>query len=69
MLLLRRTSRALDGGPSERQHLLGVGREDSEWGQLPRKDYQRCVAGGHRDLGISATSVLVFAAPPCAAGT
>ncbi len=22
---------ALEGGPSERQHLLGVGREDSEW--------------------------------------
>ncbi len=69
MLLLRRAPRALEGDPSESQHLLGVSREDSEWGQLPRKDYQRCVAGGHRDLGISATSVLVFAAPPCAAGT
>ncbi len=33
------------------------------------KDYQRCVAGGHRDLGISAANVLVFAAPPCTAGT
>ncbi len=26
------------------------------------KDYQMCVAGGHRGLGISAASVLVFAA-------
>ncbi len=33
VLLLRRAPRALEGGPSERQHLLGVGREDSEWGQ------------------------------------
>ncbi len=24
---------ALEGGPSERQHLLGVGREDSNWGE------------------------------------
>ncbi len=24
--------RALEGGPSERQYLLGIGREDSEWG-------------------------------------
>ncbi len=29
--LLRRAPRALECGPSERQHLLGVGREDSEW--------------------------------------
>ncbi len=33
------------------------------------KDYQRCVAGGHRGLGISAASVRVFAAPPCTTGT
>ncbi len=33
LLLLRRVSRALGGGASERQHLLGVGREDSEWGR------------------------------------
>ncbi len=32
LLLLRRAPRALESGPSERQHLLGVGREDSEWG-------------------------------------
>ncbi len=31
LLLLRRAPRALESGPSERQHLLGVGREDSEW--------------------------------------
>ncbi len=31
--LLRRAPRALDGGPSERQYLLGVGREDIEWGR------------------------------------
>ncbi len=33
------------------------------------KDYQMCVTGGHRGLGISAASVLVFAAPACTAGT
>ncbi len=33
------------------------------------KDYQRCVAGGHRGLGIAAASVPVFAATPCTAGT
>ncbi len=32
LLLLRRAPRALEGGPSERQHLLGVGREVSERG-------------------------------------
>ncbi len=64
--LLRRVPRALEGGPSERHHLLGVGREDSELGA---KDYQTCVAGGNRDLGITTANVLVFAAPPCTAGT
>ncbi len=33
------------------------------------KDYLRCVAGGHRGLGISAASVRVFAAPSGTAGT
>ncbi len=28
---------SLEGGPSERQHLLGVGREDSEWGRRTTK--------------------------------
>ncbi len=37
MLLLRRAPRALESGPSERQHLLGVGREDSEWGRMTTK--------------------------------
>ncbi len=37
LLLLRRVPRALEGGPSERQRLLGVGREDSEWGGRPTK--------------------------------
>ncbi len=37
LLLLRRAPRALEGGPSERQHLLGVGREDSEWGRRTTK--------------------------------
>ncbi len=32
--LLRRAPRALEGGPCERQQLLGVGREDSEYGYL-----------------------------------
>ncbi len=32
LLLLRRAPRALEGGPSERQPFLGVGREDSERG-------------------------------------
>ncbi len=34
---LGRVPRALEGGPSERQHLLGVGREDSEWGRRTTK--------------------------------
>ncbi len=54
---------ALEGGPSERHRLLGIGREDSK---LAAKDYQKRVTGGHRDSGISAANVLVFAAPPCA---
>ncbi len=37
LLLLRRAPRALESGPSERQHLLGVGREDSEWGRRTAK--------------------------------
>ncbi len=37
LLLLRRAPRALEGDPSERQHLLGVGREDSEWGRMTTK--------------------------------
>ncbi len=31
LLLLKRVPRAVEGGPSERQLLLGVGREDSSW--------------------------------------
>ncbi len=31
-MLLRRVRRALEGGPSKRQHLLVVGSEDPEWG-------------------------------------
>ncbi len=27
-----------------------------------------CIVGGHRDFGISAVNVLVYAAPPCTAG-
>ncbi len=37
LLLLRREARALEGGPSERKHLLGVGREDSELGRSTTK--------------------------------
>ncbi len=37
LLLLRRTPRALESGPRERQLLLGVGREDSEWGRRTTK--------------------------------
>ncbi len=33
LLLLRRAPRAQEGGPSERQHLLGVGRDNSNWGR------------------------------------
>ncbi len=54
MLLLRRAPRVLGGGPSEQQYLLEVGCEDSEW----------CVTRGRRNSGISAATVLVFAAPP-----
>ncbi len=58
--------RVLEGGPSERQHLLGVSREDSEWG---RRITKGVVAGGYRNLGISAANVLVFAVHPCTVGT
>ncbi len=63
LLLLRRAPRALEGGPSERQHLLWVGLRVWE------KNYQMCVTGGHRGLDISAASARLFAAPPCTAGT
>ncbi len=33
LLLLKRTPTAQEGGPSERQNLLVVGFEDSEWGR------------------------------------
>ncbi len=66
-LLLRRVPGGLEGGPSERNHLLGVGREDSEWQWAI--DYQGSVAGGNRGLGMSTANGLVFAAPPCRAGT
>ncbi len=61
MLLLRRGPRVLEGSPGERQHLLGVDREDTEW---RAKGYQSCVAGGNRDLGISTANVLEFLVPP-----
>ncbi len=32
--LLRRAPRVIQGGTTERQHLLGVGREDSHWFSL-----------------------------------
>ncbi len=41
LLLLRRAPRALEGGHSERQHLLGVGREDFEWGRRTTKGVLR----------------------------
>ncbi len=62
MLLLKRAPRALEGGPSERQHLLGVGREDSEWGRRTTKSVLP------EDIEIWAY-VLVLAAPPCTVGT
>ncbi len=37
ILLFRRAPWALEGGPSERLDLLGVGREDSEWGRRTTK--------------------------------
>ncbi len=51
LVLLRWIPRVLKGGPSKRQHLLGVGRKDSEWGR---------VAGENPDSGISTANVLVF---------
>ncbi len=36
-LLLRWAPSILEGGPSELTHLLGVGREDSEWGRRTTK--------------------------------
>ncbi len=32
LLLMKRTPRALEDGPSKCQHLLGARRENSEWG-------------------------------------
>ncbi len=48
-LLMRRAPRALEGGPSERQHLIGVGCEDFEWGRRTTKgvfraSLKRCVS-------------------------
>ncbi len=37
LLLLRRAPRALEGGKSEHQHVLRVGHEDSELGQMTTK--------------------------------
>ncbi len=46
--LLKRVPRALEGGLSERQHLLGAGREDSEWGEgLPKVRCRRTSRFGH----------------------
>ncbi len=45
---------------------LRVGREDSEWA---RRTTKGVLPGGHRSLGISAASVLVFVDSPCTAGT
>ncbi len=53
--------RSLEGGPSGRQHFLGVDREDSGW--------RRRTTGGHRDSGIPAANGLVFAASACTADT
>ncbi len=68
LLLLRWAPRALEGGPSERQHLLGVSREDSERGE-GRRTTKGGLAGGHWDSGISVANALVLAAPPCTADT
>ncbi len=41
LLMDRQALRALEGGPSERQCLLGAGHEESEWGEeLPKVRYQ-----------------------------
>ncbi len=37
LLLLRWVPRALESGSCEREHLLGVGRGDSEWGRRTTK--------------------------------
>ncbi len=52
-----RATRALEAGPSDCQHLLGIGHEDSEWG---RRTFQ-----GVLPEDISAANILVSAAPPC----
>ncbi len=41
LLLLRRAPRALESGPSERHHHLGVGYVDYEWGRRTTKGVQR----------------------------
>ncbi len=49
MSLLRPVPRALKGGPSDRQHLFGVDREDSKWAGdgLPNVGYRRTLRFGH----------------------
>ncbi len=54
LFLLRRTPRALESGPSERQHLLGVGREESEWGRRTAKGVLP------EDIGVAASLQPVF---------
>ncbi len=61
LLLLGRAPRALEGGSSGHQHLLGAGRADSEWGRKTIKG----ALPENIDLGISAANVLMVAAPPC----
>ncbi len=47
-LLLMWPHRVLEGGPSERQHLLGVSREDPEWDEgLPKVCCRRISQFGH----------------------
>ncbi len=65
-LLLRQTPKSLEGDPSERPHLLRVGREESEWG---RRTIKGTLPGEHLDSGTPAASVPLFAAPSCTAGT
>ncbi len=52
-------------GSTERQHLLGIGREDSEG----MKEYQMYVTGENQGWGIFAAKASLFAAPPCTVST
>ncbi len=50
---------------TKRQHLLGIGHEDSEG----MKEYRMYITGENQGWGIFAAKASLFAAPPCTVST